>query len=75
MCFSPRRALSADSHDSSACLIPPTGAAIVREFAESFGPMLRMKIERIGCGVGTRELKEGPNVPRAVLGEAMGCRA
>jgi Protein of unknown function DUF111 len=58
-----------------ACSITPTGAAIVREFAGSFGPMLRMKIERIGYGVGARELKEGPNVLRAGLGEAMGCCA
>jgi hypothetical protein len=51
--------------------ITPTGAAIAREFAESFGPMPRMEIERIGYGIGTRDLKEQPNVLRAVLGRAM----
>jgi len=50
--------------------ITPTGAAIVRELAESFGPMPSMEIERIGYGVGTRDLTERPNVLRAVLGYA-----
>jgi len=48
--------------------ITPTGAAIAREFAESFGPMPRMEIERIGYGIGTRDLEKRPNVLRAVLG-------
>lgn len=51
--------------------ITPTGAAIAREFAESFGAMPRMKIEKIGYGIGTRDLKERPNVLRAVLGRAL----
>jgi hypothetical protein len=50
--------------------ITPTGAAIVAEFAEAFGPMPAMKIEKIGYGAGTRVLKSRPNVLRAVLGEA-----
>lgn len=50
-------------------LITPTGAAIVAEFAESFGPMPQLKIDRIGYGVGTRDLASRPNVLRAVLGE------
>jgi pyridinium-3,5-bisthiocarboxylic acid mononucleotide nickel chelatase len=51
-------------------LITPTGAAIVAEFAENFGLMPTMKVERIGYGVGSRELKDRPNVLRAVLGMA-----
>ncbi|HEY2799929.1 MAG TPA: nickel pincer cofactor biosynthesis protein LarC [Chthoniobacterales bacterium] len=51
--------------------ITPTGAAIAAEFAESFGPMPRMKIERIGYGTGTRDRQERPNVLRAVLGDAV----
>jgi uncharacterized protein (TIGR00299 family) protein len=51
--------------------ITPTGAAIVAEFAEAFGPMPAMKIEKIGYGVGGRVLKGRPNVLRAVLGEAV----
>ena len=49
--------------------ITPTGAAIVAEFATAFGPMPRLTIDRIGYGLGTRELKSRPNVLRAVVGE------
>ena len=49
-------------------LITPTGAAIVAEFGESFGPMPRIKSEKIGYGLGTRDLASRPNVLRAVLG-------
>lgn len=48
--------------------ITPTGAAIAREIAESFGPMPRIEIERIGYGIGTRDLAQRPNVLRALLG-------
>lgn len=50
-------------------LITPTGAAIIAEFATSFGPMPQLKIDRIGYGVGSRDLASRPNVLRAVLGE------
>ncbi len=50
-------------------LITPTGAGIVAEFGTGFGLMPAMKIERIGYGLGTRELANRPNVLRAVLGE------
>lgn len=49
-------------------LITPTGAAIVAEFGESFGLMPRIASEKIGYGVGTRQLATRPNVLRAVLG-------
>ena len=49
-------------------LITPTGAAIVAEFGASFGPMPQIKVEKIGYGVGSRELASRPNVLRAVLG-------
>jgi uncharacterized protein (DUF111 family) len=50
-------------------LITPTGAAIVREFAAGFGPMPPMRIDKIGYGLGSRDLTSRPNVLRAVLGE------
>ena len=50
-------------------LITPTGAAIAAEFGAAFGPMPKMKTEKIGYGVGTRDLASRPNVLRAVLGE------
>lgn len=51
-------------------LITPTGAAIVAEFAASFGLMPPMTIEKIGYGLGSRDLATRPNVLRAVLGES-----
>jgi len=51
-------------------LITPTGAAILAEFAESFGPMQNLAVEKIGYGLGTRQNKTRPNVLRAVLGES-----
>lgn len=50
-------------------LITPTGAAIVAEFATAFGLMPRLAIEKIGYGLGLRDLAARPNVLRAVLGE------
>ena len=49
--------------------ITPTGAAIAAEFAGGFGPMPRMKVEKIGYGLGARKLASRPNVLRAVVGE------
>ena len=49
-------------------MITPTGAALLAEFAESFGPMENLVAEKIGFGLGTRENKTRPNVVRAVLG-------
>jgi hypothetical protein len=49
-------------------LITPTGAAIVAEFGKGFGPMPKLTIEKIGYGVGSRDLVSRPNVLRAVLG-------
>ncbi len=49
--------------------ITPTGAAIVAEFGAGFGVMPRMRIEKIGYGLGTRQLPGRPNALRAVLGE------
>lgn len=51
-------------------LVTPTGAAVLAEFAESFGPMPALAPARIGYGLGTRENQTRPNVLRAILGEA-----
>ncbi len=50
-------------------MVTPTGAALLAELAEGFGPMPSMRLERIGYGLGTRELATRPNVLRAVWGE------
>lgn len=64
------RGIEIEEVDESWESITPTGAAIAREFAKGFGPMPRMEIERIGYGIGTRDLPQRPNVLRAVLGRA-----
>lgn len=52
-------------------LVTPTGAALLAEFAESFGPLKDFVAARIGYGLGTRELQTRPNVLRALLGWTM----
>jgi len=49
-------------------LITPTGAALLAEFVEDFGPMRNLIAERIGFGLGQRDNKTRPNVLRAILG-------
>jgi len=51
-------------------LVTPTGAALLAEFAEGFGPMQNLVAEKTGFGLGTRENQTRPNVLRAVLGKA-----
>lgn len=52
-------------------LTTPTGAAILATLAESFGPLPSMRITRIGCGAGQRDLDEQPNLLRLLLGETV----
>jgi uncharacterized protein (TIGR00299 family) protein len=55
-------------------MVTPTGAALLAEFGESFGPMEGVTGARVGYGLGTREHRSRPNVLRAVLWEsATGC--
>ncbi len=51
-------------------LVTPTGAALLAEFAESFGPMQNLVAQKTGFGLGERENKTRPNILRAVLGKA-----
>jgi pyridinium-3,5-bisthiocarboxylic acid mononucleotide nickel chelatase len=51
-------------------LVTPTGAALLAEFVESFGPMQNLAAEKTGFGLGTRENQTRPNVLRAVLGQS-----
>ncbi len=50
-------------------LCTPTGAALIRSFADEFGPMPAMRPLKEGCGVGSRVFPE-PNCLRAILGES-----
>jgi len=48
--------------------LTPTGALLVTSYAGSFGPVPAMKIEATGCGAGTRDNAERPNVFRILVG-------
>ncbi len=50
-------------------LVTPTGAALLAELVEAFGPMQGLVAEKIGFGLGTRDNQTRPNVLRAVLGQ------
>ncbi|NCW28378.1 MAG: nickel pincer cofactor biosynthesis protein LarC [Verrucomicrobia bacterium] len=52
----------------SAELTTPTGASILAQTVHHFGPIDSMVTDRIGYGLGTRELPQRPNVLRAFLG-------
>ena len=49
-------------------LCTPTGAALLKTFVQSFGPMSEMDVEKIGYGIGTKEF-ERANCVRAFWGE------
>ena len=50
-------------------LCTPTGAALLAHFAQSFGPMPRMVVKKVGYGVGTRQFEQA-NCVRAFWGES-----
>lgn len=52
-------------------LLTPTGAALLRHFASSFGPMPQMSVEKTGVGCGARDIPWRPNILRAFWGEEM----
>ena len=53
-------------------LVTPTGAALLAEFVEAFGPMREVVAEKIGYGLGTRDNPRRPNALRAILGGSRG---
>ena len=50
-------------------LTTPTGAAIISTLSSSFGPMPRMRINRIAHGAGSKDFQGRPNILRLMIGE------
>ncbi len=51
-------------------LVTPTGAALVRELAGSFGSMPPMTVDSVGYGSGSRDLPDRPNLFRIIIGDS-----
>lgn len=58
--------------DIEAELVTPTGAAVISTLARAFQNSPSLRIERIGYGVGQRELKQMPNLLRIFIGQVQG---
>jgi uncharacterized protein (TIGR00299 family) protein len=56
-------------------LVTPTGALIVTDYADEFGPLPALRLQSIGYGAGDRDHPGHPNVLRLIVGEAPGARA
>jgi pyridinium-3,5-bisthiocarboxylic acid mononucleotide nickel chelatase len=51
-------------------LVTPTGAAIVAALTKCFTGLPELIYDRIGCGAGTKEFREIPNILRVYCGDA-----
>ncbi len=51
-------------------LVTPTGALLITGYAERFGPMPAMTLDKIGYGAGDRDPQRHPNVLRMIVGES-----
>ena len=53
-------------------LTTPTGAAILAEVVQDFGGLPTIQIDAIGCGSGSRDLPDRPNLLRVYVGKFPG---
>jgi len=58
-------------YDSGICheMVTPTGAALIKNLADSFGPIPPMIVQSVGYGTGMRDLDESPNLLRILIGD------
>ena len=51
-------------------LLTPTGALLITGYAQAYGPIPPMHLQRVGYGAGSRDFAGAPNVLRILIGEA-----
>lgn len=66
------RGIPSYSGDVRGELCTPTGAALLKHFGQSFGPMPAMTLEKTGYGMGTKDFPQAANCVRVLLGETAG---
>ena len=50
-------------------MVTPTGALIVTEYAEAYGPLPMMRVQAVGYGAGGKDFVGNPNVLRILVGQ------
>jgi pyridinium-3,5-bisthiocarboxylic acid mononucleotide nickel chelatase len=58
------------SQGVAAELTTPTGALLITDYAQSFGPMPAMRVSAVGYGAGDKDFAGHPNVLRVMLGQS-----
>jgi hypothetical protein len=51
-------------------LVTPTGALVVTDYADAFGPLPLMRVRSVGYGAGGKDFSGSPNVLRILVGDA-----